>query len=255
MYRTVPCIKGSGDTYAPSTHDVVLEVPISVMVNGRQVLTSMMSPHDIRDFVVGYLFTEGIIRRLDEIESIRIEENTASVLTKNLFKILGTKKIILSGCGGSSSFLDVAKLPKIASDLTIRREDIQDGMKTVLSSSLHALTGGFHVVGLLNHQGVITIAEDIGRHNALDRVIGRGLLEGIAFGETFVVSSGRISSEMVRKCLVANIPVVVSRGATTSLAIEVASKTGLTVIGFARGEKMNIYTGAGRVSGSPSVPL
>ncbi len=98
------------------------------------------------------------------------------------------------------------------------------------------------------------MSEDIGRHNAVDRVIGYGLRAGIDFSRTFVVSSGRISSEMVRKCLIANIPVIISRSATTTLSVEIAEKTGLTIVGFVRAGKMNIYTHPRRISGTGSVP-
>jgi FdhD protein len=123
-------------------------------------------------------------------------------------------------------------------------------MKQTLQSDLHAKTGGVHIVGLFIPDGVVCIAEDIGRHNALDRVIGYGLLNNVIFSHTFAVSSGRVSSEMVRKCLVAGIPVIVSRSATTSLAVEMAENTGLTIIGFARSDQMNIYTHPERVRGA-----
>jgi FdhD protein len=91
-------------------------------------------------------------------------------------------------------------------------------------------------------------AFDIGRHNALDRVAGQALLRGIDLGQAYVLSSGRISSEMVRKCLVAGIPLIASRGATTTLAVSLAEKNGLTVIGFVRAGGMNIYTNPHRVT-------
>jgi FdhD protein len=217
-------------------------------------MTAMMSPVQLEDFVTGYLFTEQIIKGIDEIESIKIEKNRISVITKNLFKVLGPKKTILSGCGGSTSYIDAEKLPKIKSDFVIRLEKINESIRDVLSSDLHRTTGGIHVVALLDTEKVISVSEDIGRHNAVDRVIGYGLRTGIDFSRTFIVSSGRISSEMVRKCLIANIPVVVSRGATTTLAIDIAAKTGLCVIGFVRSSTMNIYTHPERVQGVPSFP-
>jgi FdhD protein len=97
---------------------------------------------------------------------------------------------------------------------------------------------------------MVCIAEDIGRHNALDRIIGYGLLNNVSFSRTFVVSSGRVSSEMARKCLIAGIPLIASRTATTSLAVEMAEKTGLTIIGFVRSDQMNIYTHPERVRGA-----
>ncbi|MBS1194441.1 MAG: formate dehydrogenase family accessory protein FdhD [Methanomicrobia archaeon] len=120
-------------------------------------------------------------------------------------------------------------------------------MKGVLDSEIHRLTGGVHVVGLASDRGVLCVREDIGRHNAMDRAIGYGLTEGIDLARTFVVSSGRISSEMARKCLVAGIPIVVSRSATTVLAVELAEKNGLTICAFARGSRMNVYTHTHRI--------
>ncbi len=85
MYKLFPCIRGDEGVFVESTHEVVEEVPVSITINGRHALTAMMSPHMIREFVIGFLFTERIIRSIDEIESIKIEENSASVLTNNPF--------------------------------------------------------------------------------------------------------------------------------------------------------------------------
>jgi FdhD protein len=249
LYRNVPCIRIDGEKAQKTTHGVVEEIPIALFVNGRHAMTAMMSPVNLEDFVTGYLFTEQIIKGADEIESIKIEKNRVSVITKNLFKVLGPKKTILSGCGGSTSYIDADKLPKIKSDFMISAEKIEEVIKTVLDSDIHRTTGGIHVVALVGKDKTFSVAEDIGRHNALDRVIGFGLRKGIDFSQTLIISSGRISSEMVRKCLTANIPIIVSRSATTTLSIEIAEKTGLTVIGFARGAKMNIYTHSQRVKG------
>jgi len=249
LYKKMLCVRVDGNECETSTHDVVEELPVALFINGRHAMTAMMSPVNMEDFVTGYLFTEQIIKGVDEIESVKIEKNRISVITKNLFKVLGPKKTILSGCGGSSSFIDPAKLPKITSDFAISAEKIQEWIKTALDSELHRTTGGIHIVALLDTDKILCVSEDIGRHNALDRVIGYGLRNGVNFSRTLIVSSGRISSEMVRKCLLANIPMIVSRSATTTLAVEIAAKAGITVIGFARGKKLNIYTHAERVVG------
>jgi FdhD protein len=253
MFRKLPCIKADGDRFEKTRHEVVEEIPTALFVNGRHAMTAMMSPVRLEEFVTGYLFTEQIIKNQDEIESIKIEKNRISVITTNLFKVVGPKKTILSGCGGSTSFIDTEKLPKLRSGFATDPETITAAVKEVLDSELHRMTGGIHVVGLVGQQGVLTVCEDIGRHNALDRAIGFGLINGTGFPETFIVCSGRISSEMVRKCLLAGIPLVVSRGATTTLAVEIAEKTGVTVIGFARSARMNIYTHPERVKGLPAL--
>jgi len=247
MYRKIPCMRIDGDSVENILHEVIEEIPYALFVNGRHMMTAMMSPLDLENFVTGFLFTEQVIKSADEIESIMVDKNRISVITKNLFKVLGPKKTILSGCGGSASYIDAEKLPKIHSDFSVTTVFIADMIKNTLTTDLHKLTGGIHVVALVGAQNVITISEDIGRHNALDRVIGFALRTGIDLSHTFIIVSGRISSEMARKCLIANIPIIVSRGATTTLAIEVAEKNGLTIIGFVRGVKMNAYTHQNRI--------
>jgi len=247
MYRELPCVKVDGASAKEGIHPVVEEVPVMILVNGRHLATAMMSPVRLEEFVVGHLFTEGIIRSRDAIESVQVEKGTIRVLTRDHLRPLGPKRTILSGCGGSASFLDPAKLPKVTSDYTVDTPRIAEAMKGVLDSEIHRLTGGVHVVGLASDRGVLCVREDIGRHNAMDRAIGYGLTEEIDLARTFVVSSGRISSEMARKCLVAGIPIVVSRSATTVLAVELAEKNGLTICAFARGSRMNVYTHTHRI--------
>ena len=250
MYKKLPCIRVDGEKYEKGEHEVIEEAPMALFVNGRHAMTAMMSPVQLEDFVTGYLFTEQIIKNISEIESIRIEKNRMSVITKNLFKVLGPKKTILSGGGGSVSFIDTEKLPKIHSAYSITTQHIRTAAKEILNSELHEKTGGIHIVALLDRATVLTVSEDIGRHNALDRVIGYALRNNVDLSKTWVLVSGRISSEMVRKCLIAGIPIIVSRGATTTLAVETADKTGLTVVGFARSMKMVVYTHGRRVEGA-----
>ena len=252
MFRTVPCIKSDNGSMIPSSHDVVIEVPLSVFVNGRHALTAMISPVMLEEFVTGFLYTERIIRKLEDIDSLRIEGRnsgtpSASVLTKNPFSIMLSSKTVLSGCGGDTSYIDPDRLPKVQSDLTAELSTITKIMNETLISDLHTRTGGIHIVGLFGPDGKICIVEDIGRHNALDKVIGYGLKHNIDFSKTTLTCSGRLSSEMVRKCLIANIPIIASRGATTTLAISMGEQSGLTIIGFVRGQKMNIYTGVERI--------
>jgi FdhD protein len=249
MFKRLPCTKVDGENAKRDFHEVIEEVPFALFINGRHAMTAMMSPVSLEDFVTGYLYTEQIVKNVDEIESIKIDKNRLSVITKNLFKVLGPKKTILSGCGGSASFIDTEKLPKIESDYSITANTIRCSIKAVLNSELHSTTGGIHIVALLDGDRVIAVSEDIGRHNALDRVIGFALRNTINLSKTWVIVSGRISSEMVRKCLVAGIPVIVSRGATTTLAVDIAEKTGLTVVGFARSTKMVVYTHGERIGG------
>jgi FdhD protein len=248
MYRELPCTRVGPDGAREATDPVAEEVPVTVTVNGRQVAVAMTSPSDLEEFATGFLFTEGIIKGKGDIDSIQVEKNGVKVITRDLLRVVGPKRTILSGCGGSASFLDPAKLPKVTSPLTVPAGEISRTMKELLQSDIHQLTGGVHVVGLCGGGGVMARAFDIGRHNALDRLVGHALIHGIGLGQAYVVTSGRISSEMVRKCLVAGIPLIASRGATTTLAVTLAEGNGLTVIGFVRAGSMNIYTNPQRVT-------
>jgi len=250
MYKTFSCVHGESGRFERGTHPVIEEASLSLNINGRHAMTAMVSPAEIEEFVTGFLFTEQIIKGIGEIESIKQDDGVVSVLTTNPFKVTGAKKIVLSGCGGTSSHVDPKKLPQIDSDFTLQYDAVTAGIRQVMDSELHKMTGGVHIVGLMGRDGLIHRSEDIGRHNAFDKVIGYALCKGIDLSRTFAISSGRISSEMVRKCLVSNIPVIASRGAATSLSLEVAEKTGLCVIGFVRGEKMNIYTHPERIEGT-----
>jgi FdhD protein len=247
MLKEFNCLKFDTDVFIESKDEIIKEVPLSIFIDGRHFVTAMISPEMEKEFVIGHLFSETIIKDLEEIESLQIKESIARVITGNPLNVLTSKKLIVSGCGGSSSFLDESRLPKIDSNLKIDLDDVFDGVRSISNSNLHKITGGVHTVGLFNKKEAICISEDIGRHNALDKVIGYGLIRNIDFKDAFVVCTGRISSEIALKSSVANTPLIASRGATTSLAIEIAEKTGLTIISFVRGKKMNVYTNVERI--------
>jgi len=247
LMRIFSCLRLDGDGAVEGVHPVVEESPLSIFINGRHFATAMTSPAMAEEFVAGHLYSEGIVGGLEEIESLEVEEKVVKVVLTNPIRAIRSKRPILSGCGGASSFLDESKLAKVASDLRVERGDLRAALKEISISQLHKATGGVHSVGLFDNAGVICKVEDIGRHSALDKVIGRGLLDGIRFEETFVATTGRISSDMALKCSRAGVAIIASRGATTSLAIEIAERTGLSIVGFVRGEKMNVYTGRERI--------
>lgn len=241
------CLKVDGEDFQESMDCVVDELPLSIFINGRHFVTAMTSPSMAKEFIFGYLFSERIINGLSDVESMEIEGRVVRLIISNPIKAIVPRKPIVSGCGGIATFLDESKLPQINSSLLVDKNAIYEAMLAIFESDLHTTTGGVHSVGLFDESGAVCICEDIGRHNALDKAIGFGLIRGLDFGKTFVASTGRISSEMALKCSVAGIPIIASRGATTSLALEIAERTGLTVIGFVRTKRMNIYTSCWRV--------
>lgn len=247
MKKDHVCLKLDGEEIRESMDCVVEESPLSIFINGRHFVTAMTSPHMANEFILGYLFSERIINGLSDVESMEMEGRVARLIISNPIRAIVPRKPIVSGCGGIATFLDESKLPRIDSGLLVDKNAIYEAMKAIFESELHSTTGGVHSVGLFDENGAACICEDIGRHNALDKAIGFGLIRGLDFSKTFVASTGRISSEMALKCSVAGIPIIASRGATTSLALEIAERTGLTIIGFVRTKRMNIYTGCWRV--------
>jgi FdhD protein len=251
ILKEVDCLKFRDGEFVEAKHEVAEEAPLAISVNGSHFVTAMLSPEMQREFVIGHLVTEGIIKDLAELESVQIEGHNASALVAHFLPGIAGKKFIVSGCGGGTSFLDESKLPAITSRLEVEQDSVFAAVKATLTSPVHRITGGVHLVGLFvveEHEAKpICIAEDIGRHNAFDKVIGYGLLNDVPFDHAFVACSGRISSEMALKCAKTNISLIASRGATTSLAIALAEKTGLCIAGFVRGETMNVYTHAERI--------
>jgi len=208
---------------------IVREVGLSIFINKRHFTTAMIMPTMAKEFVIGHLFGQGIIKSAADIESITIADNVAEV----------TLAEIKNSAKGS---------PKIHSDLKVHRDDIFDGVNAILKSEVFAETEAVHSAGLFQ-QGVkpICLAEDIGRHNALDKVTGYGLLYDIDFGNTFVASTGRQPAEMILRCCHANIPIIATKGVPTTLAIAIAQKAGLTIAGLVRGRTMTVYSNPARI--------
>jgi FdhD protein len=208
---------------------IVTELGLSIIINGRLFATAMITPMMEKEFIIGYLFGQGIIENIADIESMTVKENVAEVT--------------LPGKEGKAKWSG-----EIHSDFKVSREDIFHGVSAILKSKIYAETGAVHSAGLFK-QGAepVCLTEDIGRHNALDKVIGYGLIHKIDFRNTFAASTGRMASDMVSKVCRANIPVVATKTAATKLAVEIGERCGLTIIGFVRDTGMKIYTNPQRI--------
>jgi len=224
----VECTKVNGKTIKTKER-VVTEIGLSILINEKQLAVAMITPTLEKEFVVGYLFGQRVIQRITDISSINIENNIANV---TLHQIKHSGK----------------DLPIIHSNFRVHREDIVEGVKAILKSKIFAETQAVHSAGLFK-QGteIICIAEDIGRHNALDKVIGYGLLKGIDFANTFVTSTGRQPVEMVLRCGNANIPIIATKGVPTTLAVKIAQTIGFTIVGLVRKEGMTVYSNSVRM--------
>lgn len=208
---------------------IVRETGLSIIVNQRHFTTAMIMATMEKELVIGHLFGQGIIETAGDIESITIENNTAEVTVPEIRD-------------------KVKRPPQICSDFKVSREEIFKGVKAILNSEVFAETEAVHSAGLFRRGAeAICIAEDIGRHNALEKVIGYGLLNGIDFSNTFAASTGRQPAEMILKCCNANIPIIATKGVPTTLAIDIARKAGLTIAGLVRGSTMIVYSNPSRI--------
>ncbi len=253
---------------SPVKSSVVIEQEFPIYVNGRLLVTASITPTFEKEFALGYLFGQGFINSPDEVESLEIQNSTAQVTLKDSRQTLtGTGKTnyrIVSG-GGRSAYFGEASLPEIKSDIVVRKQAIFSAMNQLnRNAELYEVTEGVHAAGLFNTKvSPICMVEDIGRHNTLDKIIGYALLHKIDVSRTFLVSTGRMASEMVTKICRCGIPIAATKTAITDKGLEIGKKCGLTIIGFVRdaGTKMNtdmdvritkkagmkIYSGAARI--------
>jgi FdhD protein len=231
------------------TDAVVRETVVTVLVNGTKIASIACLDDKLMELGVGFTFTEGIVSDLSAITAIRhnkekkLIEITAETSKSDLIDYLATTEKI-SGCGGGISGIIKNSARKAFRKNSLSLNSIPLIMSSFQKSSvLFRETGGVHSAGLLLSESLEYYAEDIGRHNAVDKVIGEALIKQKSLSDYSLLTSGRISSEIVRKAIRLNIPMILSQSAPTSTAISLAWHYGVYLIGFARGKRFNLYTG------------
>ncbi len=258
IIKTKSIIKIIGDSSEELDDVVVTEYPLSIYLNKHEFLTILCTPKSLKELTIGFLYGEGVINSLADIDNIELhtDRNVSCVtLSKNIDinSILVKKDIRTTGCGKGSTFnLSKKELHKYKLDLSdgfvITTSDIFTNMnKFVKRSELFRLTGGVHSVMLCNSSEELYFEDDVGRHNAVDKIIGITLIKSLSLNRNIIYTSGRISSEIIMKIVKAGIPIIISKSAPTSVAVELAQYLNITLIGFVRGKRMNIYTHSKRV--------
>lgn len=229
-----------------------VEEPLQVVVDGRPLAVLMRTPGEDLHLVTGFLLTEGIISEISHIRRIDLEarDNHALVfladdhpcdwdrLTRHLFSASSCGL-----CGKATIDAILQSHPPIEEKPSFDPEVIQQAPAILRAAQANFdSTGGIHASGIFSKNGeLLVLHEDVGRHNALDKVIGEGLSRGIDFSRTFLLVSGRISFELMQKSLAARIPLVAGISAPSSLALEFARTSNQSLIGFLRPPSMNIY--------------
>lgn len=234
---------------------LVDEAPLTVYFNGEELVTLLCTPEYQDELAIGFLAAEGLINRREKLEKITVDRDNGIVYVEYKGSArrgeLFLKRYITTGCGKGTTFynaLDPVALKPYQGEVKVPAEKLFVLMKEMQRrSELYLTTGGVHSAALCDAEKILLFREDVGRHNAADKIMGHAFLNGISLGDKIFLTSGRISSEIILKVAKMGIGMIVSRSAPTELAIKHAEELNLTVVGFVRAGRLNIYTGRERI--------
>jgi FdhD protein len=237
---------------------LAVEEPLEIRIDDVPLTVTMRTPGDDIDLAAGFLYTEGLLASLDDVSEIRMcDENVAAVTPRPDVPIKPASRtfVTTSACGVCGKDSIEAIRVRSRFDLTEDRTPVSPALLAALPDRLRqaqrvfASTGGLHAAGLFDRDGNLrAVREDVGRHNAVDKIAGWALRERtLPLAGCVLMVSGRASFELVQKAVMLGVPVLAAVSAPSSLAVSLAEESGLTLIGFLRGETMNLYSGTGRV--------
>ncbi|MDZ5784023.1 formate dehydrogenase accessory sulfurtransferase FdhD [Marinococcus luteus] len=236
---------------------VALEKPMTIVVNDEEFATLVCTPTHVEELVVGFLASEGVILFYREIESVSLDDDLGFAyvsINSNRVKEASfySKRVIGSCCGKSRQFYfqsDVQTAKTAVTKRTLTPEQCLGFMKEMQDNSVvFKNTGGVHNAAICDTDGIIVDRSDIGRHNALDKLYGYCLMNGIQVRDKVLVFSGRLSSEVLTKAAKMGMGIILSKSAPTNLAIRLADDLNITAVGFIRGSTFNVYAHAERIS-------
>ena len=255
-HTTRDILQVTGADASSGSRSVVREVPLTVTLNGNELITLLTTGDANRELAIGFLLSEGFLNNKEDLKSIRVDDEAGIVEVelagdKDLTEKLWGKRAVTSGCGKGATFyhvLDSLQAKPVTTDLNITPAQVYALMKELnRMSDLYRETGGVHNSALADGENIIVFKDDIGRHNAVDKIRGACFLEEIPLQDKILVTTGRMSSEIVIKVAKMGVPILISRSAPTSLALDLADRVSLTLIGYVRGAKMMVYTGKQRI--------
>jgi FdhD protein len=233
------------------------EYPITLSLNGYEIAVFQLTKADLEDWVYGYLFSEGMIQSADDIITIRIDEDLGSIQVTldeefDFEKLQSKKKHYTAGCGRGVTFFSMTDV-KTFDKVTTKRQPyllsylLKKRSEFANQSPMYLETGGMHGACIIDENGKITVREDVGRHNAVDKIIGHALRKRLHRENLVLLTTGRISYEMISKAAKFGFAVVASRTAATKQALQLAKYLNIEVIGYLRGKMVIPYTSFGRV--------
>jgi FdhD protein len=234
---------------------VIEEIPLALYLNDKELITLSCSPDNLKELSIGFLFSAGLIKKIEEVKDIIIDrQKWISYITlknNNYPSEFLFKRLYTSGCGRGAIFynaLDPVHTIKLEDNSKISKDRIFELMKGFEKKSVtYRKTGGVHSAALSDGKDIVIFKEDIGRHNAVDKVIGEALMKSLNMKDFTILTSGRISSDLMFKIQKIGASFVISRSAPTDQAVKLAKSWNVSLVGFARGQRMNIYTAKERV--------
>jgi FdhD protein len=231
---------------------VTREALVRIHVNGQELAVLMCTPREQDELALGFLRAEGIISSLDDVRRVVVCPNGSCVevwLKAAVELPAPSRRIITSGCGGGITFDDLsANQPPLNTQTTVSAARLLDRMRDLYQAAgLYAVTQGIHTSALTDGERLLLVAEDVGRHNTVDRLWGKALKQNVPTQSLILLATGRISSEMLGKAAKMGVPIVVSRTSPTSLSVELARAWNITVVGYARRDRLRVYSAAYRV--------
>jgi FdhD protein len=231
------------------TGEIVHEVLACLSVNGLQVAEMMCSPAKLDQLALGFLYNEGIISQLADVATLHVSASHCVEVWLNKPFDAPKRLIVTAGCGGGTTFTDPeSQRAPLQSDLTVYAGQLAERMKELQwGAETYRQARGIHTAGLANAERLLLQVEDIGRHNCLDRLQGAALQAGIATQGLILLTSGRISSEMIQKAWRLGVPMVCSRTSPTQISVGLAQAWGICVVGYLRQDRMRVYTHPQRV--------
>lgn len=232
------------------------EYPITLVVNDFEVAVFQLTKLNLEDWVYGYMFSEGMIEKADDIGALKIDEDSGIIEVKlvsdfDTEKMFSKKKHYTAGCGRGVTFFsmtDVKTFTKVQVGNTYKLSYLlKKRSEFAKNSPLYVETGGMHGACIVDESGEMTIREDIGRHNAVDKVIGYAIRKGFDPSSLLLITTGRVSYEMLSKAAKFGFSVVCSRTAATKQAVQLAKYLNVELVGYLRGKMAIQYTTFGRV--------
>jgi FdhD protein len=235
---------------------VAMETPVSIFVNDNYVITLLATPQYKKELALGWLFDEGVLESFEDVEQIVEQTDSVKVVTKHHIeeenlRVFGVSRLLTTACGLTTQefykIIDGVSSTCVESSYAVSADVVVEIVQRLDEGRLFRSTGGVHVAALFEDEKLVAFAEDVGRHNTIDKVIGISIQSSANFSNSILVSSGRQPADIVLKAARIGIPIIVSKAAPIRSGIIAAEKTGITLACFVRNRRMNVYTHHNRI--------